>query len=320
MDGTVIQQGRFTSTGAAVDLNLRMNPDWVRVYNLTVLGAAGNDVAAEFFWMRGIQNGSGIRYVKTSTTNALAASVANIGLGITLTDTSESNLGAINATVTAISNAAIPVVSASSTSGLGEGSVVRFVNVAGAQQFGGIDFEIDTVVTDTSFKLPYAPQIVAGTTGSFYPVKYDPNFYPRRRFISKITKASAAVITTTVSHGLTAGQKFRINVPASFDMTQIDGLVATAVSVTASTITTDIDSLAFTTFAWPLTADVPFTPATITPLGMAATSTYQNSLDDATQDLGKIILTLAGGAQSPAGVTSDIIYWQAGVSFSVDNQ
>jgi hypothetical protein len=316
MENTLIQQGHFTSDGTAHTLQLRGDVDWMKVWNITTLAAAGGGTACMFEWMRGLPTGYGLEYIKTAATNAIAPAIVATG-GFTLVDTSTSPLGPINATVTAISNAAIPIVSATSTAGLVAGSIVRLVDPAGAQQFGGVDFEIDTVVANTSFRLVYAPQIVAGTTASFYPVLYPPQFYPRRRFISKLTAANPAVITTTVSHGLTAGQKFRINVPAVFGMTQINGLIATVVSVTAATITTDIDASAFTAFAWPLTADVPFTHATIVPVGEAAVVPYQNLLDDATINQGYIGMILAAGVDSPAGVNTNLIYWQAGKSFSV---
>lgn len=318
-DNTIVQQGRFTSAAVAKTIKLRSDIDWMRVYNYTTTAAGGAGTGVEFLWLRGMADDYGIEYQKLAADESMSPVVITSG-GFTLIDTSAANLGTINATVSAISAAAIPIVSATSTAGLSAGSIVRFIDVTGAQQFGGVDFQIDTVNANTNFRLVYAPQIVAGTSGSFYPVKYDPQFYPRRRFISKFTAAAAGVITTTVDHGITAGQKFRINVSSDFGMVQANGLTATAVSVTASTITTDINSAAFTAFAWPLTAAVPFTHATITPLGMSATDTYANSLDDATDNEGYIGMTLAAGTDSPAGDTSDVIYWIAGKSFAVDNE
>jgi hypothetical protein len=129
----------------------------------------------------------------------------------------------------------------------------------------------------------------------------------------------------SVTHGFTVGQEVRIIVPDAFGMTEIDGLQGTITAIdttttTGNSITVDIDSTAFTTFAFPLAAAVPFSPAMVVPLGEAATSPYENLLDDATINTGYIGMILAAGADSPAGVTSDVIYWVAGKSFSVDNQ
>lgn len=320
MNNNAPLQGSFTSTGTAKYITLRSDVDWMRVYNYTTMAAGGAGTGVEFLWMRGFADDYGFEYQKLAADDSMSPTVITSG-GFTLVNTSTASpLGAINSTVSAISNAAIPIVSATSTAGLTAGDIVRFVNVTGAQQFGGVDFEIDTVVANTSFRLVYAPQIVAGTTGSFYPVKVPPQFYPLRRFISKITSANPAVVTTTVSHGYAVGQLVRFNVPAGYGMTQIDGLVGTITAVTASTFTTDIDASAFTTFAWPLTAAVPFTHATVVPLGDSSASTYAGLYSGSFEDQNYIAMKLAAGTDSPAGALNDVIYWIAGKSFSVNNE
>ena len=319
-DNTIIQQGRFTADGTAEVIQLRSDVDWMTVYNQTVLDAGGAGTGVVFKWFRGMTQDTGIIQTKLAADDSMTIDMMTAN-GFTYLNTATDNpLGAINATVTAISNAAIPIVSATSTATLVAGDIVRFVNVAGAQQFGGVDFEIDTVVANTSFRLVYAPQIVAGTTGSFYPVNIPPQFYPRRRFISSITAANPAVVETTVSHGYTVGQQVRMSVPSGYGMTQMDGLIATITAVTAATFTTDIDASAFTAFAWPLTAAVPFTHAQVVPLGESSEDTYVNLLGDATEDQGYIGMSLAAGTTSPAGALNDVIYWQAGKAFSVDNE
>jgi len=139
------------------------------------------------------------------------------------------------------------------------------------------------------------------------------------RYISAITKAASAVVTMTVTHGFTVGQEVRLIVPAAYGMVEANNLqgMITAIDATYNTITINIDSSSFTTFAFPLTGAAPFTPAIVVPVGEDVT--YPNSNDDATTNTGYMGLKLAGGAQSPAGSASDVIYWVAGKSFSVDN-
>ena len=171
-DNTIIQQGRFTSDGTTEFIELRQDVDWFRVYNETIIIASGNGEGAEFYWQRGFAADSGYEYTKLLADDSLALTRITSG-GFTLIERSSNfPLGAINATVTAISSAAIPIVSLTSTTGLVNGDVVRFVNITTGQQLGGIDFEIDTVVNNTSFRLPFMAQIVAATTGSFYPVSF----------------------------------------------------------------------------------------------------------------------------------------------------
>lgn len=319
---TFIQQGRFTADGNAKTIQLRGDVDWMHVYNQTVLDAAGAGTGAKFEWYRGFTTDTGIEYKKTASTQALQIDMLTSG-GFTLVDSTASALSAINSTVSAVSTAATPLVSLTSTAGLSDGDTVRMVNVAGAQQLGGFDFTIGSLVANTEFELSYMSQLGgAGTTGSFYKVKYDPIYYPRHRYITAVTKAASAVVTLSVTHGFTAGQKVRFKVPSAYGMTQMDNLTGTitAISTANNTITVDVDSTAFTTFAFPATAAVPFSPAMVVPVGEAAEEAYINLLDDATYNTGYIGMTLAAGTDSPAGVLNDVIYWVAGKSFNVDNQ
>lgn len=328
-DNTIIQQGRFTSAGVAKTLQIRSDVDWMKIYNYTQMATQqGTGRGVEFYWQRGMSVDTGIEYKKTNSTDALNGVTLASG-GFTLVDSSLSPNGALNATVTAISNAAIPVVSNSGTNGLVAGDVVRIVNVAGAQQLGGFDFTVgyNTLTTGT-FSLDYMSQIVAGTTGSWMKIKWDPLYYPRRRFITKITQVASAVVTMSVTHGYKVGQLVRFVVPAAYGMVEMDGLQGTITAINTTTtsgnsITVNIDSTAFTTFAWPLTAVNPFTAAEVVPVGedtAQALSSAVDILSDATINEGYLGMILAAGAQSPAGSTSDVIYWVAGKSFSVDNQ
>lgn len=325
MDNTIIQQGNFVGTGNAVTLQIRSDVDWMTVYNYTQAAtqqATGRGV--QFYWQRGMAAGTGLEYKKTNTTDALNLVTMTSG-GFTLVDSSVQTPGALQATITAISTANPPVVSNSGTNGLNAGDVVRIINVAGSQQLGGFDFTVgyNTLTTGT-FSLDYMSVITAGTTGSWRKIQFDPIFYPRRRFITKITQATQAVVTMSVTHGYKVGQSVRFIVPAAYGMTQMNNLLGNIVAIdttttTGNTITVDIDSSSFTAFAWPLTGAVPFTAAEVVPVGEdtpLALSLGQDILSDATLNTAFIGMTLGGGAQSPAGSASDVIYWVAGKSFS----
>lgn len=314
---TIIQQGTFTSDGTAQRIALRSDVDWMRVYNYTNHGGTTSADGVEFFWMREMGNNAGIVYYRPAADNTLASDV--LTSGFKLLDTSADPVGAIDSTVSAVSNAAVPVVTCTSTAALAVGDTVRMINVSGAQQLGGFDFTIgNSTFGGTTFSLDYMSQIVAGTSGSFRKISTDPTFYPRRRYITKISKAASAVVTLSVTHGFTVGQKVRFVVPATHGMTEMNGLTGTitAVSTANNTVTVDINSSGFTTYAWPLTAVNPFSPALMVPVGEAAESTYANLLDDATLNSAYIGMELLSGAALPAGETSDVVYWVAGKSFA----
>lgn len=322
-DNTIILQGKFTSTGADNIIELRSDVDWMRVYNYTQAATTqSTGRGVEFFWQRGMAADTGLEYKKTNSTDALNMVALSSG-GFSLIDSSNvaAANSAVNSTITAISTASLPVVSATSTAGLVSGNVVRFIDVAGAQQLGGILFQVDTVVTNTSFRLPYMSQLGgAGTTGSFRIVNFGTPFVPRYRYISAITQASSAVVTMTVAHGMIVGQRVKLSVPAEYGMAEINGLEGnvTAINTTNNTITLDIDSSSFSAFAFPATAAAPFTPALVLPFGENVE--YPDLSSDSVYNQSYMGMKLAGGAQSPAGSASDVIYWTAGKSFSVDNE
>lgn len=319
MDNTIIEQGSFTSDGTAKQLNIRSDVDWMEVDNYTQLATQqtpGRGV--QFRWQRGMAPATGIEIKKTDATDALNGVTLTTG-GFTLLDTSIQTPGPLVSTITAVSNATPPVVTTSAPHGLIANDVVRLINIAGAHELNGYDFTVGNgTLTATTFSLDYMATIVAGTTGSFRKLAFQPQFYPRRRFISAITQATSAVIKMTVTHGFTAGQAVRIKVPAAFGMVQINSLIGniTAINTTTNTITVDIDSSAFTAFTFPLSAASPFDLAEVVPVGETANGTFANNLDDATRNTSIIGMLLAAGAQSPAGSNGDVIYWRAGKSFS----
>jgi hypothetical protein len=328
MDNTIIQQGSFTSTGASVRLNLRSDVDWMMVYNLTQ-GAASQTTAVgvKHYWQRGFAQGA-----KWTTFKSNAAAAANLeqyitSSGFTLLDTSVQTPGPLQATITAISNATIPVVTNSGTNGLAAGDVVRLFNVASAQQLGGIDFTVGyNTLSATTFSLDYMTQIVAGTTGSWRRIPFNPIFYPRRRFITEISVAAQAVVTLSVTHEYTVGQQIRFVVPAAYGMVEIDGMVGNIVAInttttSGNTVTVDINTSTFTAFTFPLSAAVPFSPAEVVPVGedtATALAFGQDILADATINTSIIGMNLAGGANNPAGAAADTMFWVAGKSFFVD--
>ena len=134
------------------------------------------------------------------------------------------------------------------------------------------------------------------------------------------------VVTTSTNHGYTVGQQVRIRVPAALGMVQANNLQGVITAVTATTFTIgSIDSSSFTAFGWPAVASVPFTPATVTPIGSGPTPTtflpnvqyYYDGLDDATTNqqfqgfsVGTNILVTA--STTVLGITaSDVFSWTA---------
>lgn len=328
---TGTMQGRFTSTGASKILQIRSDLDWMWVKNETVSYAAGAGTGAEFYWQRGMSQGRGTIYTKTAVTNALAVGQIAANSGFYLVDNSV-NLPGASVALTGITNGTPPVVNTGNTAGLVDGDVVRIFNTVGALQLGGMDFTIGSVVANTSFELAYMSQIVNANpgAGTFRKIPYNPLYYPPVRTITNITQATQAVVTLSVTHQYEIGQKIRFVVPTinatSYGMTELNGVEATIVDIntTANTITVDVDTSGFTAFAFPLTAQYAqgFTQAQVVPVGQNTGVSRANNVSDlsgASRNTGFIGIQLQGGANSPAGVANDVIYWVAGKSFSIDN-
>lgn len=325
MDGTIIQQGKFTSTGVAKLLNIRSDVDWMKVINYTETNTVTGSRGVEYFWQRGLAANDGFVKIRNAGGTAIdARTSAGLAVpGFTLIDTTDNAPGALVA-ITSISAANPPVVTVASTATLNTGDVVRIINDTGAQQLGGIDFTI-TVLNGTTFSLTYMAQIVAGTTGFYRKINYDPFFYPRRRIITAITRGATTAVKMAVTTTFTVGQKVFFNVPSTSGTVELNGQYGTilAINTATNTLTVDIDSSAYTAFTFPLTTGVPFTPAQVVPGGEDTAEALALGVDilgDATENRAILGMKLGAGITSPAGSSNDVIYWIAGKSFSVDNQ
>lgn len=319
-------QGSFTSTAANVNLVLPASADWLRVVNYTQAAAQNNGYGFEYFWQRNMPTGYGTMWYHPAGDHTVA--VNNVASIFNLFDSSlvipESAVA-----VTGISADATPVVSTGTTTGLVSGDTVRLYDCTGAAQLGGIEFTVGTVVDGVSFTLAYCPQVAAagtpGTNAVWRKIPYDTLFAPRTRYITKIDETTNTV-TFSTGHGYTIGQKVRFTMPRvsalAYGMTELDGVIATVISATTSTITIDVDLSGYTTFAFPLTgdADPSYKPAMVSPVGEngAAVSTYGGiSFQDSVYNTGAIGMTLKAGTTGPAGNASDVVYWRCGTSFNI---
>ena len=319
MTNYVQVSGSFTSDGNDVTLSFPQGAQWIRVYNLTQLAAA--QVAAlgvEYYWQDDMVNDSQIAYLKSNAANAANLMVYSTAGGFRYQNTTNLLPGVTNATITGIDNANPPVVTAAAH-GLVDGDIVRILNVTGAQQLGGLDFTVNVTAANT-FELLFMAQIVATGAvvgGTWSKVNNRSYFYPSRRYITAISQAAQAVITLSVTPGYVAGQLVRLVVPDAYGMTEADGILATILSVDAANgqITVDVDSTAFTAFAFPVSADVPFSPAMVVPVGedtASAITLGADILSDATVNQGSYDLVLKGGAGYPGGANNDVMMWIAG--------
>lgn len=342
MDGTIIGQGSFVVPATIVPVNIAIpsGVDWMYVINQTRQGTVGgaNAFGFRYYWQRGMAAGSALVEFYANGGAVVTGDRITVG-GFTLFDPTQNVIGNPIAT-TASTNATRPVVSTATTTGLvANVSVVRMSNTA-QTDVNGIDMVVGAVNAGVSFTLLAASNALAtapgaiGGAGFYRVVNTDPLFYPRRRFVTNITQAAAAQVSTSVAHGYLVGQAVRFNIPSVSGMVQLNPtqdnnfLTATVASVVdAFNFTINVDTSAFTAFTWPTIAQQPSSFPEVTPVGedtAAALTAGVDILTDATVNTGFIGMTLGTGGNGaisgaaitgPAGsVAADVVFWRAGKS------
>lgn len=303
--------GSFTSDGAAFTLDLPSDVQDFEMINLTDIGStAGATPVMTARWVLGMDDGEAIYATKTNGSATIAIATTTTSGGFTrVTDSGDQTPGAsvsLTAGADAVNQAATAVAKTGDTSGLTtDSSVVRMFSTTDMFQIAGMDFTVGTVNSNTDFELKYLDSsgfADDATAGSFRVIPFNPRFYPRRRFITAITAASSAVVTLSVTHGFTVGQAVRFIVSADWGMSEMDSLIGniTAISTANNTITVDIDSSAFTAFAFPTsaTAATGVTFAQVVPVGEEASGSVANLLDDATDNQAIRGLTIGSTVQT----------------------
>lgn len=337
---TLITQGSFLSTGVNVKIPLPSSVDYFKTYNLTQMPLAPATavvVMAEWFGGGLINANSGLRWKKSSSTSVLnldtfATSTATNGFTyVTTSPVVEAQ--AANA-ITAITAANPAVVSQTNT--YQNGDIIQIYNTTGDLTIGGMNFQISSASGSGYTLLGLANVagngLAAATAGFTRRISSNLAVDPQFLFITNISAATQAVVSTSVdpSNYYVVGNKIKLTVPSGFGMTQANQLTATilavnAVSATANigayNLTLNLDTSAFTAFAFPVTTLSPTAPlfATLAPAGSSTQFNPQTNLYTGYEfakspfHTGQFtpFMILSGGAQSPAGANNDTILWQA---------
>lgn len=299
--------GVITSTGSAYTLQLPFVPTKFETFNYTNAASTANPgVVKRAVWQSGMADASYVGVKNTAGAATDTTVVATSG-GFTPFDTSLDNQLQAVKTGTAVSTATPPEVTINSH-GYSNNDIVLIYGTTGALQIAGMPFTINNVAGNT-FDLPYmATLAVAATAVKARKFNYQDPFSPRVRYVTAITQAASAVVTMSVTHGYSVGEKISFRVPAAFGMVEMDGLTGqiTAINTTTNTITVDIDSSGFTAFAFPAAAAFPNEFALAVPAGQDSSVVSVPYFNNAAQG---IIL-----GSDVAGAASDVIYYTATLS------
>lgn len=325
---TILTGDSFTSTGEGKKIILPSSADYFKTWNMTQLSATNPNTVTNGQWF-GPKFGAGAspagQGIKTVKTTSMLDSDFAAGTGFTYVTTSPNVEAQAANAITAITAASPAVVSQTNT--YSEGDFVRIYNTTGMLQIGGMVFQISSVSGSgyTLTGLRAAGFAAPATAGNTRRVSKNAAVDPEFLFITEITKATQAVVRTSVDPTpyYVVGNKVHFSIPSSFGMTQMNNLTGTIISLNSTnyTMTIDIDSSAFTTFAFPASTSSPTAQlfATLSPAG-SQTSFNPNTLVQTGYEFIKTpfhtgqftpYLYLAGGAQSPAGANNDVINWIA---------
>ena len=346
--GRAMVQGTFTASATlpqSLNINTGFLPSKIQLINRSAIASmTGGPPALNpgtnylgFQWDWNIDYGSTLTSVLAMAPNNAVATVPVVSNGLVVTNGislyNGLNSVQLGAAVTggALSKAN-PAQLTSTAHGLQTGDQIMimgpFTAATAMNQLGGMVFSV-TVTGANTVTIPINTNVgnfTATTVTTWRKVIVPPLYYPQRCFITGITAANPMVVTTSVNHGYTVGQAVRIRVPSVFGMVQTNNIQGVISAVTATTFTLAlVDSSAFTAFAWPTVTSLPFTPATVTPIGSGPQFTTflpsvqyaYDTLDDATDNQGFQGFTvgsniLVAASATVLGITaSDVFSWTA---------
>ncbi len=263
----IIEGGSFTGDGSGMaNIQISTQPDLFILKNRTDWGADTAITAIESEWKKGMSADTAKSMDQAITTGALSTNTLTSG-GFTFIDTSNPPSYAGLASTNVAGNSGTFVVTMAATGSIAVGDYVRLVSVVDEYQISGWVFQVTAVTADVSITLGYmASAVSAGGLATFAAagdsatvIKFIPNKnYPRRAYVAMITKATQAVVYFTAKNDFTPGEYVRFHVSSAFGMDEIDNKQARVLSVTnsatVSSITIDLDTSGYTTFAFPLSA------------------------------------------------------------------
>lgn len=331
MPFTIVTQGSFTqpATAVAQSIPLPSSADYFVTTNYTQMGLApSTPVVVKGEWFKNITPiNDGLRYKKGVSLNSLFVdkfSTATASNGFTYVAAPPQPEAAV--TGTAITNANPAVVTMTNT--YSEGDTVVLYGTTGMLQIAGQAFTISTVsgsgftllgLDASGFAAP-ATAVTARRISKFAPVE------PRFLYITSISKALQAVVTVSMAHQYVPGQLVHFMIPQSMGMQEMTNLTGKIVAVGTYTITVDINSSNFSTFAYPLSTQSPTAGlfATVAPAGQRVQTDPVTGVQTgynfqyAPFHNGQFTpyMYLPAGAQSPGGAAADVIVWQA---FKMEN-
>lgn len=339
MPFTIVTQGTYTQPATAVAqiIPLPSGCDYMKVINLTQMSAAAPTatVAGEWFGGGLTAQNAGLRWSKAGSS---AISIDNFSdstatNGFTYITSFPQPQAAL--TGTTITKATAAVCSVTNT--YSNGDQVIIYNAVGMEQISGMTFTISSVSGSGFTLLGLNSSAFATAATSFYvrritqnPIGVTTPVAPSYMYITAVTQAVGAQVTTSQANEVFVGQKLEFTVPASFGMVQLNNfsqpqskpIIVTSI-IDAYNFTINIDTTNYTAFALPASSGSPTTQlfATAAPAGQATT---YNPITNVTTGYNFtqapfrsgifvpcMLLGVSAGSTGVAGGANDVMVWQA---------
>lgn len=331
MPFTIVSQGTFTQGATATNqiIPLPSGMDYFKTYNITqgAITEAGTCIIGEYYGGGLFAANDGIRWQKSNSTNVMSLtnfSTSSASAGFTYVTSFPAPQAAV--TGTTITNASPAVATVTNT--YSEGDTVVIYNSVGALMYSGMTFTISSV-SGSGFTLlglntpgSAATAFTVRRVNTYTPV--EPSFL----FVTAITQATQAQVTTSQVHNLVVGQKIEFTIPGSFGMVQLNNYnqsgskppIVTAV-VDAYNFKINVNTTNYTAFAFPASSSSPTAAlfATVAPAGQSATynpvtgvtTGYNFTTVPFRSGVFIPYMYVPAGAQSPGGQANDVVAWQA---------
>lgn len=350
---TIITSGSFTNVASTpYYLPLQQHVSYFKLTNASKLASYTSGRITNVEWWDYMANG--IAYVDAPTTitgplNASAVIRTQLAQnGISLYDSSVYSQGATVA-ISSFTPGTTTVFTTGTNHGYQVGDNVRVVGLTTAPQMGGLVMTVTATNGTNQFTTLFNSSNAVTSTGSVYKVgnvavQNSALYYPQNRAIAAISLANPMVVTTLVQQNYQIGDVVRFMIPTQFGMQQLNspstGLPVEATvsavnnAVGTQTVTfANVNSSAFTAFAWAAAASYPYGLPVMIPQGEGNTNNLvgvvpsplpyanQNILGFARQNTASRGLLIGAGdgtaASSTGGIigsTTDTWYWEAHTS------
>lgn len=272
----MIAGGKFAisvSGGVTAAVNVECQsqnpPDFIIARAITGWAEANDAQAIEWWWEKSMSQGTakGLLQSSAAAGSGAVTTMAISSGGISCFDTANPPTYAALATTNIAGNTGTFVVTMADTGSIAVGDYVRLYSTTGELQIAGYSFQVTAVTANVSITLGYMASAVsagglatfaaaatAGSVKKFIPGRN----YPRASRIAMITKATQAVVYFTRKNDYTPGEIVSFRVSSAFGMSEINNKSARVLSVTnsatVSSITIDLDTSGYTTFAFPTSA------------------------------------------------------------------